>query len=241
MPKNPQIVIVVPGFWPDHKELVQSIAVKSGGYLFAGHVLLNTSTHQHWELFVLERDPNIARTLALTGQGSISMDDVSTIAEHSLVCVLTAEGGSADTAKQAMDASAGLLRAGGAAVYVESSGKSHSSGDWVRLSESDKPTAPYDAFVALINGGTNLYTCGMHNLGLPDASVDTTAATEDEARLLRAFNLYRLLESPDLETGHTFSLTPESTFYRLALLPCETYEEEDLFFNPFGVWRLSAL
>jgi len=158
-----------------------------------------------------------------------------------MVWVVSGEGGSPEAAKQIMDAGAGLLHAGGAAIYVESSGKSHSSVDWLRLSESNNPVALYEAFVALINGDKGLYTCGMHALGLPDASVESRFAIEEEARLLRAFNLYRLLENPDLETGHTFSLSPESTFYRLALLPCDTYEPDDLFYNPYGVWRLIPL
>lgn len=241
MPENPQIVLAIPGFWTDRSDLVQRIALESEGYLFAGVILLNSNTHDHWELNVLEADQKIMRTLSLTGQGSITSVQFNAITEHTMVCELSGEAGSLVSATQIANAGAALIRAGGAAVYVESAGKSHSDIDWLRLCDSKKPSAMYEAFVIVINDDASLYSCGMHNLGLPDARVLTTSPSEETAKLLRAFNLYRLLQSPDLETGHTFSLTPESTYYRIALLPCDNYEQDDLFFNPFGVWQLTPI
>ena len=241
MAESPKIIVGVPGTWPSRTALVQSIAGESGGYLFAGRILMNTETKHFWEMEVYEQDPNLARAFALAGRGSVTEADLRAVAAHTCTCYLIGEGGSAEAAQGMMDAACSLLRAGGVAVKVESAGKALSGRDWTALAARREPRALYDAFVTLIGGGGEGYSCGMHNLGLPDASVQASLSDEAGAYLLQTFLLYTLLEKPDLRSGHSFSFNPDSPNYRLRLEPCGMYEKDDPFFNPYGVWRLEPM
>ena len=241
MSDNPRIIVGVPGTWPSRTALVQAVAGESGGYLFAGRVLMNTATKESWELEVYEQDPNLARAFALAGRGSVTEADLDAVAAHTCTAYLIGEGGSVEAAQRMMEAACGLLRAGGVAVKVESAGKAHSRRDWTMLTERRESRALYDAYVTLIGGDGGGYSCGMQNLGLPDAAVNAALSDQDGARLLQAFLLYTLLEQPDLRSGHTFGLNPQAPSYRLSLEPCRTYERENPFFNPYGMWHLETV
>jgi hypothetical protein len=44
MPTSPQTVIGIPGRWPNRNDIVTAIASRSGGYLFAGMVIMKIGT-----------------------------------------------------------------------------------------------------------------------------------------------------------------------------------------------------
>jgi hypothetical protein len=63
----PQTVICVPGLWKDRRELVTQIAGLSGGYLFAGNILLHTQTGTSFELKVHGHDSRMAAAFYAAG------------------------------------------------------------------------------------------------------------------------------------------------------------------------------
>jgi hypothetical protein len=50
MAKSLQTVIGVPGRWPDRSDIVTSIASRSGGYLFAGMVMMKIGSKDGFTL-----------------------------------------------------------------------------------------------------------------------------------------------------------------------------------------------
>jgi hypothetical protein len=120
----------------------------------------------------------------------------------------------------------------------ESSGVAHSAGDWQTLTAAPELSAHYFAYVTLIGDHGRFYSCGMHNLGLPDAIVPGTLPPNDAAQLLETFLLYLLLEQPNLKNGHTFSINAQAPQYRIQIASCTFYEEDDPFYNPYGMWVL---
>ena len=93
----------------------------------------------------------------------------------------------------------------------------------------------------LIGEEGHYYSCGMHNFGLPDAQISTSFDSEEAADLLNQFNYYRIIEKPDLESGHTFSLTADSPYYRIELIMDNRNPEDHLFHNPHGLWNLTLV
>lgn len=94
------------------------------------------------------------------------------------------------------------------------------------------------------------YTCGMHLLGWPEVKVSLREMEEaypDErpdlatVNLMKAFCLYLLVEChpEDMKDGQTFRITNEGPAYTLTKEPCTEYDDDDLYFNPLGYWRLS--
>src|SRR5207237_479622 len=164
-------------------------------------------------------------------------------AGHTFTFYVAGKGGSLEAARDVMGAVSAVVRAGGLGVKVESAGLAHSVGQWQRLATEAETSneALYHAYVTRIaRPEENLfYTCGMHNLGLRDVVVQDDLPTQEAASLLQTFALYTLLEKPALASGHTFSVAPQAPVYRLAEEPCSYYTEDDLFYNPFGMWVLS--
>jgi len=88
--------------------------------------------------------------------------------------------------------------------------------------------------------GEQVYSCGMHNLGYPDAIIDA-GASENPVELLRVFSYYLFSERPAVATGETFRASEHAPRYRLSLEPCELYDSDDIFHNPYGMWRLTQM
>src|SRR5271165_3439345 len=59
MSKSPQTVIGIPGRWPNRSDVVTSIASRSGGYLFAGIVMMKIGTKDGFKLEIYEHDPKL--------------------------------------------------------------------------------------------------------------------------------------------------------------------------------------
>jgi hypothetical protein len=236
---NDKIVLGVPGTWKSRTEIVTAIASKSQGFIFAGAILMELATKESFALEIHEHSPRLREAFELAGGDRFEAADLDAIASHTFTLYLLGDGGSLDAARKMMKAACGLVRAGGLAVKVETAGVAHTASGWTELAETDDPWSLYRAYVALVGEGGTFYSCGMHNLGFRDAIVSANIGPEEAGELLETFLLYLLMESPVLKDGETFSLEPDAPRYRLASESCTTYPVDDLFHNPFGMWRLS--
>jgi hypothetical protein len=236
--QEPTIILSLPGQWPSRSEIVAAIVQHAGGLVFAGQVLFDPATNHGYQLTVAEHDPELVRAFALAGRGSLSDADLAAIQAHTLTIAVAGAGGSLERARELLDIGARLLRAGGLAIKVESTGVAHSISDWQALAAAAEPAALYHAYVTLIGAQDCFFSCGMHNLGLPDASVPRTLPPNEAAQLLETFLLYLVLEQPVFKSGETFSLDAQSPRYRLRHDLDGEYGAGSPFHNPYGMWRL---
>jgi hypothetical protein len=145
---------------------------------------------------------------------------------------------------------AALLEAGGTAAKGESAGVAHGRARWLglarRLREGDalaraavlaatwvrRPLEDEDRGV--------YYSCGMHLLGERDVEVPSAMEPLDASQWIDALCIYLLAEQPEggLREGETFRPTAEHPKRVLRAAPCERYDEDDFFFNPYGTWSL---
>jgi hypothetical protein len=132
-----------------------------------------------------------------------------------------------------------LQRLGGLAVKVESAGTAHSWERWFNLLNGSLFDL-YCSAVVLVGGTDHFYSCGMHHFGLPECAVPTSVDIGEAADLMNRFNFWQIDEVPTLKSGHTFSLSEDSPRYRVTLQSDNRHEADDTFFNPNGVWYLSA-
>jgi len=233
---NPKTVLCIPGTWMDRSELVAQIAKLSGGYLFAGSALMETATERALEVEVCDHDPRMLT--AFQGAGSPWRDtpEMAKIADHTMVLYLVGEGGSTEKARIFMKAAKGLLFAGGMGVKVESSGGAYSPIEWIRMTDS---IGDFDAFVICVTGEETM-SCGMHNLGLRDAVVDSLSS-ENPLSLIHQFNRYVYWEKPTLKAGQTFGVETGAPRYRLTEQNEQPYPDDSLYHNPYGMWRLTLV
>jgi hypothetical protein len=131
-----------------------------------------------------------------------------------------------------------LSKCGGIAVKLETSGIAHEWERWFELLRSDNPFDPYCASVVLVGDERFYYSCGMQNFSLPNAQISNRLDAVEAADSINRFNYWQIVENPVLKSGHTFSLTSDSPRFRLELLKDKRHSEDDLFYNPGGVWEL---
>jgi hypothetical protein len=238
MSKSPQTVIGVPGRWTTRSDIVSAIASQSGGYLFAGMAMVKIGTQDAFSLEVYDHDPSLKKAFSIAGHGRLSEQDLEAIGSHTFTLYLGAPGGSVAAAKNLLHAANGLLKAGGLAVKVESTGTAHRADQWAEFCSHDHLGSLLQAYVNYVGSEDVYYSCGMHNLGHPDALVEADISPNDAAELLHTFASYLLIENATLKDRETFSIDADAPRFRLFHGPCRMYEDGDLFHNPFGVWKL---
>jgi hypothetical protein len=130
-----------------------------------------------------------------------------------------------------------LAAAGALAVRFEGSGTAWSCPALLEQLQSDSLAAAHRAAVVFVRDEDVVFSCGMHQLGLPDAEV---AAEDPRAAvaLLQSFQLFQLIDRPLLATGHTFAPDASSPRRALERWPDGRHHVSDGRHNPFGLFRL---
>lgn len=234
----PETVLCIPGPWKDRSALLERVVRSDSGYLFAGRLLMDMQTRQSFDLQHEPRDDRMASAFLSAGRHWAGTEEMALIQQHESVAYLIGEGGSAENAESLMLAARALLEAGGLGVKVESSGIAHSPDAWRSLCEDRHLFSAFSAYVLFITG-EEVYSCGMHNLGLKDAVV-ANHGTDESVELLRVFTRYLFTESPTIRAGQTFSAAAGAPRFRIEDDPGIDYGENSLFANPYGTWRLVA-
>jgi len=237
----PKIIIGIPGRWANQSEVVQAIGLRSGGYLFAGMVLMHIETRWSCSVEVYEYDPNMRSAFEIASGGKMTDAELDEVEAHLHTVYLIGDGGSYQNARHMIQAAKALIRCGGIAVKIESAGVAHSASDWAKLTDEELPLSELKAFVTFVGGNGNCYSCGMHNLGYPDAAVTADISPQEAASLLHQFLCYINFENPSISDHQTFSVEENAPLYRLVKTPCTMFPEDDPFHNPYGVWQLSAV
>jgi len=237
-----QLIIGCPGQWKDQDDIIRSIALANTSndapeYLAAGNIFFNAKTKQTLEFEIYDHDPRMAEAFEIAGQGRLSPEELAAIDAHSHTTYLVHNEPSPDAARQMLQAAAFLLKAGGLAVKVETSGVAHSADRWRYYASTGSILSVYDALVVLVGGGEFNYTCGMHAFGLPDVSLTTDVPIDEAPQILNGFNQWQLIDRPKVTDGATFSMASDEPNFRMSR--CEYgYDEDDLTNNPFGRWHL---
>lgn len=240
MPRpEPLIVIGVPGLWRDRTEIVTSIVEKSGGYLFAGQILMHMETSTHFEMEVYESDSTLPSKMRSEGMGQIPEADLAALEGHTFTLYLTVDETGPEVVKRLMQAVLGLLKAGGIAVKLDSAGFSVSRTRWLQLTDHPLPYNLCRAMVTLVGSNDMSYTCGMRAFGLPDCAV-YEADLDTAFHLAFEFCAYLVGEEPKLVSGHTFSLERDSPRYRLEH-GAYPYPPGEYRSNPHGIWHLRPI
>jgi hypothetical protein len=227
--------------WPTLEDLYEAVAKKSSGFALTEDRLTNTVTGQSWAAEIYEHDHDLVETFHIAAQPWFDEDMERSISLHTYAVYVLSSRLSVEAASKILHAGRALMLAGGLAVKMESTGLIHSAARWSKfIAASDDPLQLYSCFVTLVNGKSRLYSCGMHNLGLPDAEIDSGASDVDAAaELVNSFNCLQLSERPSFDDGDTFRVKPGSHSYRLTKRGCHYEDMDHPFHNPFGMWHLS--
>jgi hypothetical protein len=209
--------------------------------MFAGNILANPKAKDRIAVELYEADPHMQKAFEYAGQGKVGKGTIDAIAEHKTTAYLHFPLFVPGNQARLKMFTAAIRQIGGLALKIESSGRAHEWQVWDEILDSDNPFDLYRGFVTLVGDEDFYYSCGMHHFGLPDSQVSRHLDIEEAADLLNRFNYYRIVENPELENGHTFSLSDKSPWYRLSRITDQRHESADLFHNPFGLWDMSPV
>ena len=157
---------------------------------------------------------------------------------YTIKVTLSGCGGSMEAAHRIMQAAATIIKAGGAGVFIDNSMLAHGGELWLEMTEDGGFDALSFAFVGIIRTNTDIWTAGMHVLGLRDIVVKRTDIVEDYdvVELIRSM----VREDRRIGSGHSvagvdgtcFSCRAEEGDPRRLSIPMR---------NPFGRLRLARL
>jgi hypothetical protein len=185
---------------------------------------------------------------------SFTDEDRAAVAGHHAVAYVlgppAAAGEAFAVTRRMLAVVAALLQDSGTAAKSESSGIAHGRDRWLHLasiaaSATDRAgQAPplYAAFVRRpLSSGLVYYSCGLHLMG--EADVEITAADDDRGlEWMDGLARYLLIDrgSARIRDGDTFGLQADSPRRVLRHRACTRYRDDDLFYNPWGYWRLAV-
>jgi hypothetical protein len=237
-------ILCIPGKWKDKTELLLAIVeANSGDYLMAGIVLMHIKTKTAFRILVEPRKDVMKSTFQYSGLiNDVSEQFLEDIDAHEQVVYLLAETGSYETAKAFALAGNAILKAGGIGIHVESAGKAFEKEAWNEMLENYKEHYLYTMFVhdSIKDEGGNLFSCGMHHLGLKDAIV-CGENTEVLHETLNIWGTYQVIDKPEIKLGETFSVAVEAPVFRITEAINPPYKDHEVLKNPFGMWQLNQI
>jgi len=236
------LIVGIPGPWKDRSALMRALVEgHNGRYLFAGMILLDVQEDEPVEMEIYDPDPNLARAFEIAGQGKLSADTLRKIQTHRQTVYLKFRIPDPTLRAKLLKFTRIFQQIGGYAVKVETSGVAHEFSRWLSWLESPELFDFYCALLTLAAGDDLYYSCGMHQFQLPDCCISNREDVQHAARTMNIFNMYQLAESPQLESGHTFSISEDAPSYRLMLRKEFLFSDDDLFFNQYGRWVLERV
>jgi hypothetical protein len=163
-------------------------------------------------------------------------EELAKVDGYTVNAILSAPGGSMEAARTIMEAGAALVRAGAAGVFIDNSGLAHGGKLWLEMTEDGGSDAVSFAFVAIVRGKTDVWTMGMHVLGLRDIVMKRADVEEEGFDIVEVICYLARGDKPvgdghiiaDLD-GPRFQCYAEDGDAKMAGTPM---------YNPFGRLRL---
>jgi hypothetical protein len=176
---------------------------------------------------------------SLTGVTDNFLNDIE---KHTYVIYITGLGGNVENAERMAFAAGAILKAGGIGVKVETTGKAFVKEKWVGYLDTFEQPNLYNMFVvdSIVTEEGTVYSCGMHNLGYKDTIV-SGEAFQKAVNLIKIFGLYQIVDKPVIKHLQTFRADMESPLFLIRDELNQPNKGDELFENPFGIWRLTRM
>jgi hypothetical protein len=159
-----EIVLRIPGRWAHPGELMQRL---SSGYRLTPEALILPDATRV-EFVPMQPDGQFPQIFRSSCRRPATDDELKTVAGYKVNIGLSGPGGSMQAARTMMQAGAAIVRAGGAGVFIDNSGLAHGGLAWLEMTDEGSPDAVSFAFVNIIRSQKDVWTMGMHVLGLRD-------------------------------------------------------------------------
>jgi len=225
-----RITLRIPGKWPHPRELLA--ALPADCRLTPKALILADGTKVDFD--PMPPDDQFADIFRSSCRRPATPDELATVDAYTVNVCLSGPGGSQAAALQMMRAGAAIVKAGGAGVFIDNSALAHGGQNWLEMTEDGGSDALSFAFVSLISSPTEVWTMGMHVLGLRDVIMKRVDA--DDFDIIEVIRYLCQSEKP-IENGHILADLEGPRFTAFVEESPEMPEGSPMH-NPFGRLRL---
>lgn len=229
------VALRIPGQWAHPRELIER--TPEGCRLTAEALILPSGARI--ELGFMPPDDQFPEIFRSSLRQPATEDEQRTADGYTVNALLSGPGGSMQAARTMMEAGAALVRAGGAGVFIDNSGLAHGGELWLEMTEDGGPDALSFAFVAVIRGQTDVWTVGMHVLGLRDVVMKRAYVEADGFDIVEVIRYLAQSEKP-VGDGHLIADLGGPRF-QTSVEDCEKTLAGSPMYNPFGRLRLVSM
>lgn len=225
----------IPGKWTHPGELIQRLP--AGCRLTPEALILPDATQV--EFGALPADDQFAQIFRSSCRRPATADELATVDGYTVNVVLSGPGGSLQAARTMMQAGAALVRAGGAGVFIDNSALAHGGEHWLEMTEDGSPDAVSFAFVAIIRGQAEVWTMGMHVLGLRDVVMKRADVDADGVEIIEVIR-YLARGDKRIDDGHVLADLNGPRFQAFTQDSAEVPVGSPMH-NPFGRLKLVSM
>lgn len=230
------ITFRIPGKWSHPKELLTRLP---DGYRVTPDALILPDGSQV-EFGARPADDQFAAIFRSSCRRPATAEELAIVDDYAVNVILNGPGGSLDAARKMMEAGAALVRAGGAGVFIDNSALAHGGEQWLAMTDDGGPDALTFAFVAIVGGRNDVYTMGMHVLGLRDVVMKRADADADDFSIIEVINYLAAGEKP-IDDGHVLADLNGPRYQAFTQDAGGQAPQGSPMYNPFGRLKLVSM
>jgi hypothetical protein len=229
-----RVKLRIPGTWASPRELVEQLPA---GYRFTPDSLV-LPDNRRVEFGAVDADDQFAAIFRSSCRRMPTDEERAKIDNYKVNVLLGGPGGSIEAAKTMMEAACAIIKAGGAGVFIDNCGLAHGGENWLYMTEEGSSDALSFAFVGIIRNEHEVWTMGMHVLGLRDL-VMKRADVEDGYDIVEVIRYVCAGDKP-VDDGHIIADLSGPRFQAKAEPSQERFSSSPMH-NPFGRLRLMSM
>jgi hypothetical protein len=225
----------IPGNWPHPGEIVQRIP--AGFQLTPEFLVLPDGAQiQFTPLPPDDQFPGIFRSMC---RQPPTDDELEIVNSYTVNIGLTGPGGSMKAARTMLQAGAAIVRAGGAGVFIDNSAVVHGGQKWIEMADDGGPDAVSFAFAGIVRGRQDVWTVGMHVMGLPEIVMKRSDADADGDTIIEVIR-YLCAGVKPIGDGHLIA-SEDGLRFRAVAIGGTAFEPGSPMYNPFGRLKLVSI
>ena len=229
------ITLRIPGKWSHPKELMQRLP--AGCRLTPDALILPDTTQV--EFTAMPPDDQFAQIFRASCRQPATADELATVDGYAVNVCLSGPGGSKQAARTMMHAAVAVVRAGGAGVFIDNSALAHGGHNWLEMTEDGGPDALSFAFVSIVRGRAEVWTMGMHVLGLRDVVMKRADAETEGFDIIEVLRYLCRSERP-VDDGHVLADLSGPRFQAFTQGSVQAHPGSPMH-NPFGRLKLVSM
>lgn len=229
------IALRIPGTWSHPKELIERLP---DGFRLTGEALIlpdGTAV----DFGAMAADDQFAEIFSKSLRQPATSEEIETVNNYAVNVFLSGPGGSLDAARTMMQAAAAIVEAGGAGVFIDNSTVAHGGQNWLAMADDGGTDALTFAYVAIVGGRVDVWTMGMHVLGLRDVTMKRADMEAHDFDIIEVIRYLAQSEKP-IEDGH-FLADPKGPRFQAFVQESDPEMRNSPMHNPFGRLKLVSV